>query len=342
MIRPAPSSAPTPSSPPRRAPRAGVAVGLVRRVGVVGAALGAAAPVATVLAASPAADDAGSQALPALTWAAGAGLLAVAAGIGATIARRRSRAPAPPASAAPPARTVSATERTVLLDPVDAETHAAMDRLSATVRSHDLGGDPSDRASGRTSSRAPGRAPERGPARPSRDPDVVAGDPYPEKEPAGLPDIRPPARLLTSAELDAAPRTELREQVRVVSAHNAKLHKVVIAQQASLENARHSIAHHRSAARHARNEARTALEHKRVAVKLARRERAERIRVTDAHEKSEAALSNAMALLRSGGTADGGAGDGPAGSESPERAGADEGRDGTDPAARRVRRRFGA
>ena len=334
MIRPAPSSAPTPSSPPRRAPRAGIAVGLVRRVGAAGAALGATA----ALAASPAPDGDAAQALPALAWAVGAALLALAAGIGATIARRRSRAPAPPASAAPPARTVSATERTVLLDPVDAETHAAMDRLSATVRSHDLGGDVSDRASDRVSGRAPGR----GPARPSRDPDVVAGDPYPKKAPAGLPDIRPPARLLTSAELDAAPRTELREQVRVVSAHNAKLHKVVIAQQASLENARHSIAHHRSAARHARDEARTALEHKRVAVKLARRERAERIRVTDAHEKSEAALSNAMALLRSGRDAvDGGAGDEPVGSDAPERAGTDGERDGTDPAARRARRRFG-
>ena len=116
-----------------------------------------------------------------------------------------------------------------------------------------------------------------------------------------LPDVAPPGRLLTGTELDTAPRTALREQVRIVSAHNAKLHKVVVAQQASIDSARHSIVHYRSVARRAKDEARTAVEHKRVAVKLARRERAERLRTADEHERSEAALSNAMALLRSSG-----------------------------------------
>ena len=213
----------------------------------------------------------------------------------------RSPADAPggvPAGAPARAGTVSAAERTVLLDPVDAETHEALDRLAGTVRNHDLGelGTPPPRPA-RHVAPAPG-AP-------------VGADEMPEDVPVGAPDVAPPGRLLTGTELDAAPRTALREQVRLVSEHNAKLHKVVIAQQASLESARDSIAHHRRVARHAKEEVRTALEHKRVAVKLARRERAERIRLADAHERSEAALSNAMALLRSrGGAADDAARDG--------------------------------
>ena len=238
-------------------------------------------------------------------------------GLAALLGRRRDR-PEMPAARTPdgprapadgpagvpagaPARTgtVSAAERTVLLDPVDAETHEALDRLAGTVRNHDLGGvgAPPPRPARRVPP-APGGTDAAGETTPGS---------VPEDVPGGAPDVEPPGRLLSGTELDAAPRTALREQVRLVSEHNAKLHKVVIAQQASLESARDSIAHHRRVARHAREEVRTALEHKRVAVKLARRERAERIRLADAHERSEAALSNAMALLRS---RDGTAGDG--------------------------------
>ena len=205
-------------------------------------------------------------------------------GIAAFLGRRTDRHDAQAPSRAP-ARTVSATERTVQLDPVDGETHEALDRLSSTVRNHDLGdGVGHPRARTREGAARGHGARGSGPDRP----DGLGEDPQ---------DLSPPGRLLTGTELDVAPRTELREQVRLVSAHNAKLHKVVIAQQASLESARDSIAHHRKVARHAVEEARTALEHKRIAVKLARRERAERVRLGDEHDRAQAALANAMALL---------------------------------------------
>ena len=227
-------------------------------------------------------------------------------GLGALFGRRRTRREKVSASRPTTApRTVSATERTVLLDPVDAETHEAMDRLSAAVRGHDLG-PPGDGL-------GTGRGEARRDAPRHDDPDVVAevaprggadrspDDGRPSTTMSGLPDVRPPGRLMSPAELDRAPRSELREQVRLVSAHSAKLQKVVIAQQASLESARDSIAHHRTVARRAKEETRAAIEHKRVAVKLARRERAERMRVTDEHERARAALSNAMALLQATG-----------------------------------------
>ncbi len=252
-----------PVSPPRRLPRRHVSIG-------------AAAASVTALAPGPSfgvdwvtdlVDIAKSPSvLPVLPWAAGAAVV-VLGGIGLAVARRRSRRARDEVARRSEGarRAVSATERTVLLDPVDAETHEAMDRLSDTVRSHDLGGAPAD---------------------PSN---AAAVDSH---------DLVPAGRLLSETELDAAPRGELREQVRIVSNHNAKLHKVVIAQQASLKSARDSVDHHRSVARRARDETRVALEHKRIAVKLARRERAERVRVTDAYERTETALSNAMTMLR--------------------------------------------
>ena len=104
--------------------------------------------------------------------------------------------------------------------------------------------------------------------------------------------------LLGPSELDAAPRTVLRTQVHLVSEQNVRLHKVVIAQQASLESARASLEHTREVARRATAATRTAIEHKKIAVKVARRERAERVRATTEHERARTALANAMALLR--------------------------------------------
>ncbi len=92
--------------------------------------------------------------------------------------------------------------------------------------------------------------------------------------------------------------TELKQLVSALQSDKLKLQKLVIAQQAVIDSERQSHAKTRLVAKDAIKIMRGAREGQKVAEKLARRERAERLRIQGEYTKTRRALKNALSVAR--------------------------------------------
>ena len=98
--------------------------------------------------------------------------------------------------------------------------------------------------------------------------------------------------------LSTTSATELKQLVSALQSDKTKLQKLVIAQQAVISSERDSHAKTRTLAKDAVKIMRNARESQKAAEKLARRERAKRLRIQDEYMKTRSALKNALSVSR--------------------------------------------
>ncbi len=102
-----------------------------------------------------------------------------------------------------------------------------------------------------------------------------------------------------TAQLSELNRTEITQLVTTLQKDKIRLHRLVIAQQSSLDTERKAHDRSRIVARDAIKIMRDSREAQKQAEKMARRERHERLRIEQEYEKVSSALDNAMSIINS-------------------------------------------
>lgn len=102
-----------------------------------------------------------------------------------------------------------------------------------------------------------------------------------------------------TAQLSELNRTEITQLVTTLQKDKIRLHRLVIAQQSSLDTERKAHDRSRIVARDAIKIMRDSREAQKQAEKMARRERHERLRIEQEYEKVSSALDNAMSIIKS-------------------------------------------